>query len=371
MDGLDEVVLGGLDRGRPLVGPVEAEGALEVVLGVGGGVPGGDDGLLAGRNPRLRLDDVDRRRGAHVDPLLGLVEQAGRELEALLGDGHGAARRDVVPIGVLDVAQCAHDLELEPGETLLAQVAGDDDTGAVDRGSKPAQQRLGERKRQVRVPARVEEDVGVVRLSPVRRGVQRDLRAGRERLRDPEAESGRAIGEDRGALEIARGRRPVVVAPKVRREQGVELPRLLEDARRGSGDAETSDLEVEVPRQGHGVGRGEIEVERGVRLDDGSGDLGGQSRYAHVLCRRSHRHQQGEAQGRQDLGAHERSSFARPSLPFTKRFRKGSGRGPERGQRSGRAVTDPRGVMCPLPTRRGRPPERQSACRCRGPWSPA
>ena len=94
----------------------------------------------------LRLHDVDRRHGAHIDPdpvvrheLLG---QRQRQRQRLPLHAHGGARVDQVPVGQTDVGQRVDDslFDVDVGDVPVD--ARDDQLRAPRIGPKAAQQRL-------------------------------------------------------------------------------------------------------------------------------------------------------------------------------------------------------------------------------------
>ncbi len=139
---LDDRLGVGDDRLRPGLALIDVEVEEEQVLGVADDAAGADDRLLAGGDLRLALHELERRERADVDAHLVVRVQLLGELEALLGDGERVARREQVPVGVLDVLDGRDHLE---DELLLRDVAADlGDLDAVVRraAAETAQQRL-------------------------------------------------------------------------------------------------------------------------------------------------------------------------------------------------------------------------------------
>ena len=154
---VDVVGVCSLHPNLPLVGQIETEQRLEVVLGVGGRVVGVDELLVTGRDGGLGLDHVDRRRGPDLDPLARLLEEALGKLERLLGDCNRPPGGDQLPVGELDIGHESDDLDLETDRSLVAEILRDDDLGAGSVGAESVEEGLGQGQVEACVPAWIEE----------------------------------------------------------------------------------------------------------------------------------------------------------------------------------------------------------------------
>ena len=242
--GVDHLLLkrrriGRLERGRPEVRRrrIQDERA-EVVLGPLDRRFGEDHPLVVARDLRLRLDDVDGRERADLDPLPVVGERLLGEpqrflLRLQIVDGVGQ-----VPVRVLHVAVRLHDhgIELDVGQIPQLLARHDLLPDQVDR--EVAQQRLRELQVQARGELGAEVAGNVVRREPCAAPVCGVGRAPGEVLLQPD------VGGETSVVDAGGGTGELVVgrpALRLARKPGVEHGR---PERPGLRDADILNLRI-------------------------------------------------------------------------------------------------------------------------------